>query len=128
MRTRNAVLVLVAAVLALSGCSGGDKKDSTADTAKLQERLATAKQTLDSAETITISLATTKIPSGVSGLLSAKGQGNHAPAFKGKVTVVTGGSSLGADVIAVDGKVLAKGSSTITLIDAAKVKGSMTGS
>ena len=41
-------------------------------------------------------------------MLSAKGQGNHTPAFKGKVTVVTGGTSLGADVIAVDGKVLAK--------------------
>ncbi len=101
-------MVLLAAAIALSGCSGSEKKDSSADTAKLQSRLQTAKQKIDDAETINISLATTKIPSGVSGLLSAKGQGNHTPAFKGEVTVVTGGTSLGADVIAVDGKVLAK--------------------
>lgn len=107
VRTHRVVLVLIAAVVALSGCSG-DKKDSPADTSKLEARLATAKATLDAAETITISLATEKIPSGISGLLSAKGQGNHSPAFKGKVTVVTGGTSLGADVIAVDGEVLAK--------------------
>ena len=100
-------LVLVAALVGLSGCTD-DTKDSPADTAKLQARLDTAKQTIDDAETITISLSTDKIPTGVSGLLSAKGEGNHSPAFKGKVTVVTGGASLGADVIAVDGKVLAK--------------------
>jgi len=101
-------MILIAAVIGLTGCSGGDKKDSPADTSKLQSRLDTAKQKIDDAETINISLSTTKIPSGVSGLLSAKGQGNHTPAFKGKVTVVTGGTSLGADVIAVDGEVFAK--------------------
>lgn len=100
-------IVVFAAVISLGGCSGGDK-DSPADTSKLQARLDTAKQKIDDAETIKISLSTPKIPSGVSGLLSAKGEGNHSPAFKGKVTVVTGGTSLGADVIAVDGDVLAK--------------------
>ncbi len=94
-------------MLGLTACSGSDG-DSPADTSKLQARLATAKQHIDSAETINISLATPKIPSGVSGLLSAKGQGNHSPAFEGEVIVITGGTSLGADVIAVDGKVLAK--------------------
>ena len=44
----------------------------------------------------------------MTGLLSAKGKGNHSPAFDGKVKVVTGGSSLDADVIAVEGKVYAK--------------------
>lgn len=94
-------------MLSLSACSGGDK-GSGASESELQSRLQAAKQTIDDAETIDFSLATTKIPSGVSGLLSAKGQGNHTPAFKGKVTVITGGTSLGADVIAVDGVVLAK--------------------
>ncbi len=107
MRIKPLTLVLIAVLLGLSGCSG-DKNDPPADTSKLQARLATAKQAIDDAETIKISLSTEKIPSGVSGLLSAKGDGNHSPAFKGKVTVVTGGTSLGADVIAVDGKVLAK--------------------
>ncbi len=110
MRIRSVVVPIFAAVLALSGCSGGgdDKKDSAADTSKLQARLDAAKKTIDDAESVKISLSTPEMPSGVSGLLSAKGEGNHTPAFKGKVTVVTGGTSLGADVIAVDGDVLAK--------------------
>lgn len=108
---RNAAITsfVLVTVLGLSGCSGGgDDKDSPADTSQLQSRLDAARTTIDDAESITISLSTPEIPTGVSGLLSAKGQGNHSPAFKGKVTVVTGGTSLGADVIAVDGDVLAK--------------------
>jgi lipoprotein LprG len=93
--------------LVLSGCTdssdgGGD------DPAALQARLTAAKKSIDDAETITISLATDKLPSGVTGLLSAKGKGNHSPAFDGTVTVVTGGASVDADVIAVEGTVYAK--------------------
>jgi lipoprotein LprG len=106
VRIRHLAPVLIAAALVLGGCSGssGEKVDSS----KLAARLATAKKTLDTAETINISLATGKLPTGVTGLLSAKGVGNHTPAFKGKVTVITGGTSLGADVVAVGGKVYAK--------------------
>lgn len=101
--------MLAAATLAVSGCTGSDDDgDDKGDPAKLQARLTEAKKLLDDAETITISLATKKLPSGITGLLSAKGKGNHSPAFDGKVKVVTGGTSLDADVIAVDGKVYAK--------------------
>ena len=106
MRTRHLILMLVAATLVLAGCTGSS--DDKGDPAELQTRLATAKKSLDAAESITISLATKKLPSGVTGLLSAKGKGNHSPAFDGKVKVVTGSTSLDADVIAVDGKVYAK--------------------
>lgn len=106
MRTRHLILPLVVSALVLAGCSGSSGGGE--DPAKLQSRLAAAKKTLDSAETITVSLATAKLPTGVTGLLSAKGKGNHSPAFDGKVTVETGGTSLGADVIAVGGKVYAK--------------------
>ncbi|MDX6276141.1 MAG: lipoprotein LprG, partial [Nocardioidaceae bacterium] len=77
MRTRPLIPVLIAAALVLGGCSGssGEKVDPS----KLAARLATAKKTLDGAETINISLATGKLPSGVTGLLSAKGIGNHTP-------------------------------------------------
>jgi acyl-CoA thioesterase len=58
-----------------------------------------------------------------------------APANPGRVLAEAwieraGGRTLFAEgrLTTLDGKVLAKGSSTITLIDAAKVKGSMTGS
>jgi len=110
VRTRTLILTLASMTLALAGCTGSsdDGKADKADTAKLQARLTEARKTLDDAETITISLATEKLPSGVTGLLSAKGKGNHSPAFDGKVKVVTGGSSVDADVIAVNGKVYAK--------------------
>lgn len=110
MRTRHLLPVLLAAVLVLTGCTGGSDSPETegGDTGKLQARLDTAKETLDAAETINISLATKSLPDGITGLLSATGKGNHSPAFTGKVDVVTGGASLGADVVAVDGKVWAK--------------------
>lgn len=113
MRTRQLIPALLTAGLLLSGCSGSsDSSDASGgggdDGAALSARLADAKTTLDDAETITISLATKTLPDGITGLLSAKGTGNHSPAFQGKVTVVTGGASLGADVVAVGGKVYAK--------------------
>ena len=107
MRTRHLIIPLVVAAMVLAGCTGSSD-GGKGDPAKLQERLTTAKKSLDAAETITISLATDKLPSGVTGLLSAKGTGNHSPAFDGKVKVVTGGTSLDADVIALGGKVYAK--------------------
>lgn len=109
MRIRHLIPVLIAAVFFLGGCTGSDGDEGgKADTDELAARLETAKKVLDDAETITISLATEKLPQGVTGLLSAKGKGNHSPAFEGKVTVITGGSSLDADVVAVDGTVWAK--------------------
>jgi len=106
VRTKSVLVLALAAVLSLSGCSGGST--ANADPKKLAARLAHAKKFLDAATTINIELTTNNLPQGVTGLLSAKGQGNHTPAFKGKVVVITGGTSLGADVIAVGGKVLAK--------------------
>lgn len=122
MRTRHLIPVLLAAALVLGACSGSS--DAKTDPSKLAARLATAKKALDAAETINISLATTKLPSGVTGLRSAKGIGNHTPAFKGKVVVITGGTSLGADVVAVGGKVYAKTSfaPTFLSIDPASLK------
>ncbi|MRJ77711.1 LppX_LprAFG lipoprotein [Aeromicrobium sp. SMF47] len=110
VRTRHLLPVLLATLLALTGCTGGSDSSEPkgGDTDKLQARLDTAKKTLDTAETINITLATKRLPDGITGLLSATGKGNHSPAFTGKVNVVTGGSSLGADVVAVDGKVWAK--------------------
>jgi lipoprotein LprG len=112
VRTRHLLPALLATGLLLSACSGSsdssDGGDSGSGGDDLATRLADAKKTLDGAETISISLSTKSIPDGVTGLLSAKGKGNHSPAFTGKVTVITGGASLGADVIATGGKVYAK--------------------
>jgi lipoprotein LprG len=111
VRTRHLIPALLATGLLLSACTGSSDASDGADGGKgddLAARLADAKKTLDDAETISISLSTKSIPDGITGLLSAKGKGNHSPAFTGEVTVVTGGASLGADVIATGGKVYAK--------------------
>lgn len=98
---------MLAAALLLAGCQG-DSDDKKADTTELQKRLSAARTTIDQAETVDVSLATKSLPQGVTGLLSATGQGNHSPAFKGKVKVVTGGSTLTADVVSAEGTLKAK--------------------
>ncbi len=105
MRTR--LLALLAAAVLLAGCQG-DSEPKKADTSELQKRLSAARALIDEAETINVSLATKALPDGVTGLLSASGQGNHSPAFKGKVKVVTGGSTLSADVVSAEGTLKAK--------------------
>lgn len=108
MLNRHVLPVLLAAGLLISGCSGSSDPSDGGDTAGLADRLAAAKTTIDDAETVSIKLATKSLPDGITGLLSAEGKGNHSPAFTGTVTVVTGGASLGAEVIAVDGLVFAE--------------------
>lgn len=111
MRTRHLIPALLTAGLLLAGCIGSpDSADDggDGDATALATRLAAAKEMLDTAETLSISLSTKNLPDNVTGLLSATGKGNHSPAFEGKVTVVTGGASLGADVIATGGTVYAK--------------------
>jgi lipoprotein LprG len=106
VRTR--LLALLAAALLLAGCQGGSDDDKKVDTSALQKRLSAARTAIDDAETVDVSLATPSLPDGVTGLLSATGQGNHTPAFKGKVKVVTGGSTLSADVVSAGGTLKAK--------------------
>ena len=98
---------MLAAALLLAGCQG-DSDDKKADTSELQKRLSAARTVIDEAETVDVSLAAKSLPDGTTGLLSATGQGNHSPAFKGKVKVVTGGSTLTADVVSAEGTLKAK--------------------
>jgi lipoprotein LprG len=98
---------VLSVVLLVTGCQG-DSGGEKADTSELQKRLSAARTAIDEAETVDISLATKSLPDGVTGLLSATGQGNHSPAFKGKVKVVTGGSTLTADVVSAEGTLKAK--------------------
>lgn len=98
---------MLATAVLLAGCGGGSD-DKKADTTELQKRLSAARTVIDEAETVDVSLAAKSLPDGVTGLLSATGQGNHSPAFKGKVKVVTGGSTLSADVVSAEGTLKAK--------------------
>ncbi len=105
MRTR--LLTLLSVVLLITGCQG-DSGGGKVDTSELQKRLSAARATIDEAETVDVSLAAKSLPDGVTGVLSATGQGNHSPAFKGEVKVVTGGSTLTADVVSAEGTLKAK--------------------
>lgn len=109
------VLVLTLAVFALAACSGGDDSSSDGgdDMAALQARLATAQQAIFDAPALDISLTTQELPTGVNGLLSASGRGYQGAAtddaaFTGEVNVTAAGTSVKAEVVAVDGIVYAK--------------------
>ncbi len=95
-----ALLLLLAP--GLSACSKGGSTQVTPTQA-----LAGAKATLDGAKGVHIVLSTQKLPTGVSGLLSADGVGTHDPAFKGTIKVAASGITADAKVIAVQGSVYA---------------------
>ncbi len=95
--------MLLSSALLMTACTGDDSDSAPAD-----ERLDAAATALAEATSLEISLSTKALPSGVTGLLSATGVGDHSPAFSGDVQVVAGGATIGAEVIAVDGKVWAK--------------------
>lgn len=97
MRNPLRVLAVIVAALLMSACTSDD--NSSGDP---QERLDAAVTSLQEAPAIDFSIATDRIPSGVSGLVSIKGKGDFSPAFEGEARVVAGGASLPAEVIAVD--------------------------
>lgn len=94
---------LLALALAVTGCGGST--EGGGDGASTADRLAEAKKTLDETEGVRIKLSAPKLPSSVSGVLSAEGIGNHQPAFDGKIKAFQSGLSLTVPVIAVDDKV-----------------------
>jgi lipoprotein LprG len=109
-RQLHRLTVLLVALLAagfLTGC-GPDKSNPKVQRDLLKERLTEARAKIDDAKTINLSLSAKNLPDGTSGLLSATGSGNHNPAFKGNVKVVTGGATVTAEVVAVGSEVMAK--------------------
>jgi lipoprotein LprG len=97
------VALLLAFTATLSGCSGSDQpRTSPHDT------LAAAKKQLDSTPGLRIGLATSKLPPGVNGLLTADGVATHDPAFKGTIKVAVSGVTADAPVVAVDDVVYAE--------------------
>ncbi|MFF0343247.1 LppX_LprAFG lipoprotein [Kribbella sp. NPDC004875] len=105
-------------VLAVAGCS--DKKDSGGggqsggDAVSL---LTDAKKTIDTAESVHIVLTGRDLPDSGQTLASGDGVATHAPAFKGKLTVKSGGSPIDAEVVSIGSKVYAKLSFTPSYIE-----------
>lgn len=93
--------------LALSSCSGGGDKKVTEDKTP-EEVLAAAATSLSETSGVNLTLSTTDLPDGVSGITKADGVATNAPAFEGTITVIFGGQSVDVPVIAVDDVVYAQ--------------------
>lgn len=124
LRRLTLLLAVLLTTLGLATGCGKGKDNPQAVRDLLKERLTEARANLDKAETINLTLGAKTLPDGIGGLLSATGVGNHTPAFKGDVKVVTGGATVTAKVVAVGSDVMAKPSfSPIFLtIDPASLK------
>jgi lipoprotein LprG len=109
MRRPTPVLLAACALLGpglLAGC--GDDQKSVSDDRSPDQVVELAKTTLDETSGVTLSLRTTDLPAGVTGVKEATGVGVHPPAFDGSLTVVLSGTDFKVPVIAVDDKVYAQ--------------------
>lgn len=95
------VALALAGTLALSACSGGGEKKVTEDQSP-EDVLAAAATTLSETSGVNLTLSTTDLPDGVSGIVKADGIATNAPAFEGEITVIFAGQSVEVPVIAVD--------------------------
>jgi lipoprotein LprG len=98
------LIVVLLLGLTVSACKGSDSGSSRSP----EVRLAAAKKTFDTADYIGFTLATSQLPDGVQGLLSATGTGTHDPAFSGSVKVQTKVTDITAPLVAVNSAVYAK--------------------
>lgn len=104
--------LVAAALIVVTGCTddkngggGGKTPDGGDDPVAL---LTAAKKAIDDAASVHVVLTGKDVPEGAVALTKGDGVATHAPAFKGKLGVVSNGSPIDADVVAVDGKVYVK--------------------
>lgn len=101
---------LLAGAVTLTGCSstGGKKAAQTTAGQSPAQTLAAVKKVIDATSGFHLDVTSKDVPSTASGLLTVSGDGSHAPAFKGDLTVQIAGASAKVPVVAVDGSVYAK--------------------
>lgn len=97
----------LAGTLALSACSDDGTEKGSEDKSP-QEVLEAAATTLNETSGVNLTLATTDLPDGVSGITKADGIATNVPAFEGTITVIFAGQSVDVPVIAVDDVVYAQ--------------------
>jgi lipoprotein LprG len=106
---RTPLLLAAFAVLGLGLLTGcGDDQQSVSGDRSPDEVMELAKTTLDETSGVSLSLKTTDLPAGVTGVKEATGVGVHPPAFEGSLTVPLAGNDFEVPVIAVDDKVYAQ--------------------
>ena len=95
------VLLAVAVVLPLAGCSGGPDESPT-------DLLARAKTTLDDTTSVHFTLGTADEPQATTGLLGGEGDLLRPASFQGTLQVLVAGAAVDVEVVSVDGTVYAK--------------------
>ncbi len=109
MSFRRLAAVVSASLLAvplLASCSDGSSEQTSSQSP--QEVLALASEKLTGTSGVHVTLETTSLPDGVSGISKAAGIVTQAPAFDGTITVVFAGQNADVPVIAVDDLVYAQ--------------------
>lgn len=96
-------------VVTVASCSS-DPEGSTPSQSQLSpaQQLAAAKTKVDAAPSVHLALASSGVPDGASGVVSADGWGKHPPAFKGTFKVSLKGVQADAEITSLDGEVYAK--------------------
>ncbi|HEY3530894.1 MAG TPA: LppX_LprAFG lipoprotein [Nocardioides sp.] len=97
------ILLIAAVALAVTACGGSSSSHEDPVTA-----LKTAQQKLEQTSGVSLTLSTDDLPDGVQGLESASGTVTDAPAYDGKLGVVTRLGSFSVPVKSVGGKVYAQ--------------------
>ena len=113
MRTMGKIAAAVLSALCVAGvaaCTGDGDAARPTQQAELTaaQRLAAAKEKVDAASTVRLKLASSNVPKGASGVVSADGVGAHPPAFKGTFKVSLSGVPADAELTSVGGEVWAK--------------------
>lgn len=99
-----ALAIAAASLVALTACSGG----SGASDQQPADVLAAARKALDDTSGVHIALTSSGLPDGETALISADGDGTHAPAFQGEIKVAYSGFQPTVPVVAVDGTTYAQ--------------------
>ena len=109
MRFLRLLVISLAAVLFVAGCTSSDNGGSKKSGDSEQTRLKDARSQLDKADYLGLTLTGSDLPKKGAILIKVSGTGTHDPAaFKGTATIRASGQEVEADLIAVDGKVYAK--------------------
>ena len=107
MGSRGVVAVVVAALVALAGCTGGG--DDKAPEPPPAERLAAARAALEKSPAVSFSLVSEGLPGKAVGVSGAKGTGLfRPPSFKGTLNATVGGVTGTVEIIAVEQDVYMK--------------------
>lgn len=99
--------LLTVAVALVSGCSSDDGSSGPPATSA-KELLASAKETIDAADSVYFTITSADVPEGGTALVGGEGSAARPGQFEGSLEVSFGGTTATVEVISTDGVVYAK--------------------